>query len=234
MYRTINAFSEQIGRYHVDGRSYYSFSDASLPPARYLSIFKRFFKRGLSKHERHCTSNAVELGTTLIKVASNFHLTDDFERELRQALLQFFNNLQHICVKCGRRKDRVLSKQLFLSWELFWCRSGTAKVLLIMMSLHIIHKVRRDARSKRTRKKVSERSIEPQKITQKSPKKALAMCVASDLTLHSLSVIRNTACDAAHAHVFPSYNKVKSAKKESYPPDEEMIFTATSAEVALR
>ena len=71
-------------------------------------------------------------------------------------------------------------------------------------------------------------------ITRTSPQKALAMCVASDLTVHGYNVIRNTAHDTAHTHVFPSYHSVKSAKAECYPPAEEMVFSDTSAEVKLQ
>ena len=67
-----------------------------------------------------------------------------------------------------------------------------------------------------------------------TPNKALAMCVASDLTVHGYQVVRNAAHDAAQIHVFPSYHKVRSAKKECYPMTTEMEFSDTSAQVTLQ
>ena len=63
---------------------------------------------------------------------------------------------------------------------------------------------------------------------------ALAMSVASDLTVRGYNVVRKTAHDSAKSHIFPSKHQVRAAKQNCYPPAHAMTVTETSASVTLQ
>ena len=88
----------------------------------------------------------------------------------------------------------------------------------------------RPSKIRRTIKEVAMRP-KPECIT---PDMALAMSVASDLTVHGYNVVRSTARGAAKSNIFPSKHQVREAKQRCCPPAGATTVTETSASVTLQ
>ena len=73
------------------------------------------------------------------------------------------------------------------------------------------------------------RKPEPERI---SPQKALALCVASNLTKRGYNTMRETTNDAAKFEIYPAYDRVAAAKSECHP--EEITVSEHTAETSLQ
>ncbi|EFN80696.1 hypothetical protein EAI_01483, partial [Harpegnathos saltator] len=70
-------------------------------------------------------------------------------------------------------------------------------------------------------------------VTTYTPVEALAFLMEAGLTKHSYQIIW-TQAKSRGADIYPSYNKVREAKAECYPPKESVHITETKSEIELQ